>query len=280
MAKHRGITAATRKMPYGIQQPAISGQIAQLEKTVGAKLFHRRPFGFTPTGAKLFGAIEPFFAGLPDLQHQIRGDAITRLRLAAPSIILRDYLPQIFLQHKRRYPNFRLTLHDANQAIAEELLRKREIDLAISELEGRPSSSIECSVLLRLPLVLIVATRTRFRAFGELFRDGKPIENLISFAPNEVIAKHFQAGLRKRRLAWSPAIEVSALELVDLYVSLGFGVGLSLAIPRVKRRRGVRVLPLRQFEPLTIAALWRGNLTEPAARFFEDVKKLAQRLAR
>ena len=31
VAKYEGITAAVRKMPYGIQQPAVSGQILQLE---------------------------------------------------------------------------------------------------------------------------------------------------------------------------------------------------------------------------------------------------------
>ena len=35
VAKHEGITAAVRKMPYGIQQPAVSGQILQLERDLG-----------------------------------------------------------------------------------------------------------------------------------------------------------------------------------------------------------------------------------------------------
>src|SRR5689334_25320066 len=117
-------------MPYGIQQPAISGQISQLEKTLGMKLFHRRPFALTSSGAELFTEIQPFFAALPDLRLQISGQATQRLRLAAPSVILRDYLPRIFIRYKRRDRDFRLALYDANQAIAEELLRKREIDIA------------------------------------------------------------------------------------------------------------------------------------------------------
>ena len=31
VAKYGGITPAVRKMPYGIQQPAVSGQMLQLE---------------------------------------------------------------------------------------------------------------------------------------------------------------------------------------------------------------------------------------------------------
>ena len=35
VAKHGGIAAAVRKMPYGIQQPAVSGQIGRLEEALG-----------------------------------------------------------------------------------------------------------------------------------------------------------------------------------------------------------------------------------------------------
>jgi DNA-binding transcriptional LysR family regulator len=267
-------------MPYGIQQPAISGQLSQLEKTLGTKLFHRRPFGLTPGGAKLFAEIEPFFAGLSELPHQIRGHAIQRLRLAAPAIILRDYLPKIFVGYKRRYHDFHLTLYDTNQAIAEELLRKREIDLAITELEGRPASLINSCVLLCLPLVLVVPKRATFRALADFFRGDSPSQSLISLPPDEVIAKHFQAGLRKLGLVWTPAIEVSSLELIDLYASLGFGVGLSIAVPGIRRRSGLRAVALRKFPALTIAALWSGELSELAAAFLADIKKLASRLDR
>src|SRR5205814_8996268 len=102
-------------MPYGIQQPAISGQMSQLEKTLGTKLFHRRPFGLTPRGAKLFAAIEMFFSGLQHLPDQVCGHAAQHLRLASPAIVLRHYLPAILARYKRSYPAFKLTLHDANQ---------------------------------------------------------------------------------------------------------------------------------------------------------------------
>src|SRR5947208_12473587 len=48
VAKHGGIAAAVRNIPYGIQQPAVSGQIAKLEESLGTKLFQRRPFALSP----------------------------------------------------------------------------------------------------------------------------------------------------------------------------------------------------------------------------------------
>jgi DNA-binding transcriptional LysR family regulator len=280
VVKHRGITAASRKMSYGIQQPAISGQLSRLEKNLGARLFHRRPFGLTPAGAKLFTKIESFFGGLTELPDQIRGDVAQHLRLAAPAIILRDYLPKMIVDHKRLFRDLRLTLYDANQAAAEELLRKREIDLAITELEGKPASFVRSSILMQLPLVLIIPKSAKFRNAEEFFRAPKPSQNLISLRTDEVISKIFQAGLSKLRVSWTPAIEVSSLELIQLYASLGFGVGLSVMVPGKKRRKDLRVVPLRKFPALTIAALWSGQLSESAATFLKSVQNLAAQLTR
>jgi DNA-binding transcriptional LysR family regulator len=262
-------------MPYGIQQPAISGQISQLERSLGAKLFHRRPFGLTPAGVKLFGEIEAFFAGLNQLPDHVRGHAQQHLRLAAPEIMLRDYLPTILAKYKGRYPDFRLTLHDTNQSGAEEFLRKREIDLAITELERHPSASIESCNLVRLRLVLTVPKRAAVRSLKDAFHNRRPVERLISLPVNEVLTKHFHAGLKKLELAWAPAIEVSSVDLIDIYTSLGFGVGVSVAVPRKKMKHGLRHVALPTFPRLTIAALWIGELTELAASFLADVKKIA-----
>jgi DNA-binding transcriptional LysR family regulator len=61
VARHGGIMPAVRNIPYGIQQLAVSSQIAQLEEFLGATLFHRRPFVLTPEGEKLYELIRPFF---------------------------------------------------------------------------------------------------------------------------------------------------------------------------------------------------------------------------
>ena len=79
VAKHGGISAAVRAIPYGIQQPAVSGQMRQLEDGVGAKLFERSPFRLTPAGEQLFAHIQPFFENLgapaqPVLDHEAPED--------------------------------------------------------------------------------------------------------------------------------------------------------------------------------------------------------------
>jgi DNA-binding transcriptional LysR family regulator len=280
VAKHRGISSAARHMPYGIQQPAISGQIGQLERSLGISLFHRRPFALTAAGTRLLAEIEPFFGRLADLPAHLRGQKDTRLRLAAPAQILRDYLPDILAKYKRRWPEFRLTLHDVNQAEAEELLRRREIDLAFTELEGHPAASVQSCTLISLPLVLVVAKQSSVRSLKDAFRNGRHNERLISLPPQEVITQHFETGLKRMGLSWSAAIEVSSIELVDTYAALGFGVGASVAIPKRKLRTGLRQIALPRFSPVTISALWADDLSPLATEFLDDVKKIARELSR
>src|SRR5471032_2859623 len=73
VAKHGGISAAVRRIPYGIQQPAVSGQMGKLEEEVGTKLFERSPFRLTLAGERLFEYVGPFFGNLDDLAAQLRG---------------------------------------------------------------------------------------------------------------------------------------------------------------------------------------------------------------
>src|SRR4051812_38349542 len=74
VARHGGISAAVRHIPYGIQQPAGSGQMRALEENVGARLFERSPFRLTPAGEKLFAHVQPFFEPLAALATTLRNE--------------------------------------------------------------------------------------------------------------------------------------------------------------------------------------------------------------
>ena len=276
VAKYGGISEAVRKIPYGIQQPAVSGQILRLEQDLGMKLFQRRPFHLSPAGRELYDYIAPFFAGLTNKRKQLRGEADATLRLAAPATILREHLPKLLEQHRREFPALRLELHDANQAAAEALLRKQEIDLAITDLENRPSPGIGCSVLLKLPLALLLS-KDRGRSIRRSWKDllGQP---LICLPAAETISRLFRRGLAKAGIEWETSVELSSLDLIPVYVRSGFGVGLFLADPTGTVPPGTSVMPLRDFPPLVVAALWHGKLSKVAGKFLDRITAEAKRI--
>lgn len=280
VALHGGISAGARKMPYGIQQPAVSGQILQLERDLGLKLFERRPFALTPAGRELFAFVEPFFGQIREMPRRLRLEEDARLRLAAPATILRDHLPAVLRDHKRRHPSVSLQLHDANHATAEELLHKHEIDLAITELEGKPAPGLNSAILLKLPLILIVSESSKIKAAADLWRRGRPTETLISLPADEVITKQFHARLRQAGVNWPIGVQVSSIDLIPIYVSLGFGIGLSIAAPGVKLSADFRTLPLPKFPPLVVAALWQRDLSGPNIAFLEEITKRTRDITR
>src|SRR5206468_683988 len=71
VAKYGGISEAVRNIPYGIQQPAMSGQVIQLEEFLGVTLFQRRPFALTSAGEELYQFIKPFFENLNPMADKL-----------------------------------------------------------------------------------------------------------------------------------------------------------------------------------------------------------------
>ncbi|MDE0569976.1 MAG: LysR family transcriptional regulator [Verrucomicrobiales bacterium] len=270
VAKYGGITPAVRKMPYGIQQPAVSGQMLQLERELGVKLFNRRPFALTPAGSELYNFLAPFFSKLPLIAEQLRGEESSHLRLAAERTVLANHLPTLLDQIKKDCPNLRLTMIELGaSSTAETLLANQDIDIAITSLHSSVPSSVKALELLRIPLILIVPDKSTINSFSSISKvsDGKITEPMISLSSEHSINTLFQKELDKRELVWNPIVEVTSLDLISNYVSRGYGTGLTLDAPGMSLPKGLRKINLRGFPPLKIGMLFQGKLKPIAEKF-------------
>jgi len=285
VARYGGIMEAVRNIPYGIQQPAVSGQILQLESDLGLKLFNRRPFELTPAGRELFDFIRPFFSNVELIGEKIRGGSTQTIRMAAPSAVLSDHLPQVLQLVRKKFPRLKLILRDAHQPIVESLLERHEIDFAVTVLEGRPLSGLNSLPLLELPAVFLVPESSTFKSSAEVFdalargsgEDDDPTPHpLVCLPANESLPRQFRELLARRELEWPPAIEVNSLELIEIYVSNGFGIGLSFFLPGTRRLPNVRSVPIAEMPPLTIGALWRGKATPLVEALLEALRGRAR----
>src|ERR1700704_5211155 len=170
VARHGGISEAVRNIPYGIQQPAVSGQVGQLEEYLGVTLFQRRPFALTPPGEKLYKFIQPFFSNLDGVANELQGGKARQIRIGASTIVLRDHLPTLFQTVRKKFPNLKIALREGYQAELESLLDKEELDLAVTLIEKKSSAGIRSVSLLELPLVLLVAKNSPITAAEELWK--------------------------------------------------------------------------------------------------------------
>ena len=279
VARHGGITEAVRNIPYGIQQPAVSGQVAQLEEYLGVVLFQRRPFALTSAGEKLYRFIQPFFANLDTVANELQGGKARLIRIGAPTIVLRDYLPDFFRNVRKKFPNLKLALREGYQADLESLLQKEEIDLALTVIEKKSAPGIRSVALVELPLALLVQKGSRITSADQLWKQDKIQEPLICLPNAEAICKNFQEGLSRLRVDWFPGIEVSSVDLIQTYVANGFGVGLSVLVPKAEMLAEVRAVPLPGFAPVVMGALWRGKTSALLQACLDELQLRAKRLA-
>jgi DNA-binding transcriptional LysR family regulator len=272
VARHGGISEAVRKIPYGIQQPAVSAQVGQLEQSLGLTLFQRRPFGLTGAGQELFTFIQPFFENLEKVAARLRSGVSQHVRLGASEIVLREHLPSVLQEVRGKFPNVRVTLRQGYQAELEGWLKAGEIDIAVTLLEKRVPTGLHAETLFHLPLVLLVNKKSRIKTAEDIWSAPQVAETLISLPSSELFVRKFQDELRQKNVEWPIGMEVSSLALVESYVENGSGVGLSVLLPLRKISPQVKVVPLPQFHPVTLGVLWAGQQTPVIDAFLIGIK--------
>lgn len=272
VARHQGIAEAVRNIPYGIQQPAVSGQIIALEDFLGVKLFQRRPFILSPAGQELYEFIKPFFSNLEPMTKKLQGGTAHHVRIGASEIVLRDHVPYFIGQVKKKFPQMRLTLREGYQPQIETWLEREELDLGFTLIGDNPPPGIQSAPLLSLPLMLLVPKTSRFKAADDILLQDKIDSALINLPANEAITRNFQRGLARRGVDWFPSIEVSSLHLIETYVANGHGIGLFVKIPTTKLHKDIRMLPLPDFPPVSFGALWKGRPTPIMQAFLDEAR--------
>ncbi|RYD81623.1 MAG: LysR family transcriptional regulator [Verrucomicrobiaceae bacterium] len=275
VAKHGGVSAAARHIPYGIQQPAISAQVIQLEDDLGTTLFQRRPFKLTAAGEELLRFIEPFFGGLDAIGKKLRGGAEVRVRIGAPAQIQRDYLPRLLKAARAKHPELTFTFFSGGLEQIEAQLLAQEIDIGLAPLHGKRPEGIKQQEMVRLPLQLLVHESSNWSSAEDLWGLDRIQEPLVTLASHEPMCRLFMEELGRRKVEWFPSLELSSLELVARYVAEEFGIGLMVCPPEAPMPPNTRLLQLPGFPEVPFGALWSGRITPAQQALLEEAQKVA-----
>jgi DNA-binding transcriptional LysR family regulator len=279
VARYGGISEAVRHMPYGIQQPAISAQVIQLEEFLGVTLFQRRPFTLTPQGEELYAFIKPFFDNLVPIAEKLRGGETQHLNIAASEIVLRDHLPGLLQQMRQSFPNLKVTLREGYHPEVLTWFEAQEIDLAIGLLGNEKlPGGIHAEPMLKLPLVLMVPKSSKLKSAEQLWEQDRIRETLITVPSNQPICRAFQEGLAKQKVDWFSGIEVSTVDIVQTYVAHGYGIGVTVGVPKTKYHQQVRLLPLVGFPMTIFGVLWQGRPTPVMQMMLKVVRQAVDAL--
>jgi DNA-binding transcriptional LysR family regulator len=125
---------------------------------------------------------------------------------------------------------------------------------------------------------LLVPRKAKIKSADALWAQSPISEPLIRLPREDGIARSFDRGLKKRNVDWPVAIEATSTELITQYVANGYGVGVTVDLPQLVKRPGVRALPLAGFDPVEIAVLWRAPTSPLLDTLLEVIRERAREL--
>ena len=277
VAEEGSFGRAARRLGY--TQSAVSQQIAQLEKVVGAKLVERpggpRAVSLTDAGRLLLRHADAIVARLAAAQADmaaLQAGEAGPLRVGILQSVGARLLPQLIGRVKQEFPRVSVQVIEGNTP--EELLplvESGELDLAFAEAP-LPEGPFDWVELLRDPYVLLVAADSALAGRDQ----APPLRELSGLA---------LIGWRTDRDQDIPGVEY-AFRSDDNGTVLGLveaGLGVAVAPRLVLRpdREGIVGLPFGSRRPPRVLALaWhKDRYRSPAAeRFVELARELAAEL--
>jgi DNA-binding transcriptional LysR family regulator len=271
---------AARELGY--TQSAVSQQIAQLERIVGQKLFHRpggpRPVEPTEAGLLLLGHADAIVARLDaaraDMAALAEGAAGT-LRVGIYQSVGTRLLPTLVRRFREQWP--RVGVRVREESTAADLLRlleHGELDVTFADLP-LPDRPFEWAELLQDPYVLLVSARSELASL-----DSAP--SLREVAKLPLIGR--RSTDEPERFLAGRVPDVNVLFRTDdnstlaAFVAEDLGAAIEPRLVVDPRDRDVKMLPFgSRIPPRTLVLAWhRDRYRSQAAQAFVE---LAQELA-
>jgi LysR family transcriptional regulator, cyn operon transcriptional activator len=259
-----------------VSQPTLSTQIQELEKDLGAALFHRvgRAVQLTPAGTLFLSSARRALSQLEAAQQcldEFKGLLRGTLRIGATAPFGAELLPRIVTEFLRQYPGMQIVLTKAATHAIEEGLKSGLFDLGLVYHSGRSSEDFDFREVLEVNIVVVVSRKHALSKSKLLRLDdlaGIPLAlPTADFATRQVVNAAFAAGKIR------PKVILETNDVQALFEVVRGGVAATLLPDSVAAHvSGVARIHLAEQRLLQTAAyIWLrgGRLTPAAKRFLE-----------
>lgn len=273
VARQGSFSGAAAALSY--TQPAVSRQIATLEREIGSTLIERSARGIhlTDAGAALVTHADDILGRLADAEAEVRAIGELRggrLRMAAFPTAAATIAPLAIARFRATYPEVALSLTMAEPGEALPALRAGDLDIALS-LEGidRADSAgtenlllFEDPMYLALPASHPLATRRRIR-LGD-FREEEWMLGTGVRCPD---ARLFRSACAQAGFEPKLAFQNDDYAAIQGFIAAGVGIALipDLATTSVRDDIVLRSLGPRGPARRVVAATKAGGYRSPSA---------------
>lgn len=226
VAKAGSFSAAARAL-Y-ITQPAVSQAIAQLENSLGGKLFERSARGVQLTGGgrALLPFVERAVALLQsgeDHYIQLQQLKAGSLRIGASDTLCRYYLLDRLEGFSARYPSVGLHIINRTSQGTVQLLKEGKIDLGFVNM---PISAPEVRVhpCLNIHDCWVAGSRYQHLKGQRLTFEQLSQLPLLMLEDTAVTRRMVDAFVQAQGVRLHPQIELSSLDLLSEFARIGLGI--------------------------------------------------------
>lgn len=228
------VTRAAQRM--NVVQPALSMQIAKLERELAQKLFERTPKRMIPTAAgrtlhRLVTPIQRDLAAAMTHMANLSGTVSGEVAIGMLSSVTRSVVPEVLLAFGRDYPDVEISIADGYSQTFIEWVNTGRLDLAVINRPPR-RVGLETVPLLEEEMVLV----------GARGNTPPPIRSLADVAALKLVLPSIRHGLRNEldrhmaglETALAPRLEIDSTDsIADLVArSDWFTVLPSIAVHR------------------------------------------------
>lgn len=266
----RYLTSLARYRHFGraaedcsVSQPALSMQVRELEREIGAELVERRPheIAFTATGVEVAERAERILAATRDLIDFARHRDVLSgiLKLGIIPTLAPYILPRILPKLQAEYPRLRLEVRETQTKMLLEELVRGELDGVMWALpvEG---ADIETLQLFDDPFLLAVPAADERPLRGRVDIADVDQSRLILLEEGHCLRDQALAFCATPRRDMPAGLGATSLATVMQMVANGYGVTLLPEVAAEIEVRDDRVRLLRFAEPQparTIGLAWR-----------------------
>jgi LysR family hydrogen peroxide-inducible transcriptional activator len=279
LARHRHFGRAAEDC--AVTQPALSMQMKQLEREIGAELIERRPgdIALTDIGIQVVDRAEHILAASRDLVDLARHRDVLSGQLAFGIIpTLAPYvLPRVLPRLQAEHPRLRLEVRETQTKLLLEELTRGELDCVMLALPAE-GADVETLPLFTDPFLLAVPASDPRPVRMRIGAEDVDQSRLILLEEGHCLRDQALAFCATNRRDAPAGLGATSLATVMQMVANGYGVTLlpqvavdtELRDPRVKLLRFVEPAPAR-----TIGLAWRR--TSPRRKDFEALAKIVTR---
>jgi DNA-binding transcriptional LysR family regulator len=240
------ISAAAEEL--SISQPAVTGRIQGLERTLGANLFVRTRTGSRPTeaGRALLPHAERAMTAVGAGRRAV-GDVLSgsggRLTIGAAPAVSTYVLPAVLHRFQSEHPLVQLSVRSGHSEEVLDMVLREEVEVGL--MRPIQHAEVTSTPLYEDRLVLVVHRGHPFGARGEIRMDQMATEHLILFdrtsSYHELTSSIFrQAGIDPRGY-----LEVDNIDAAKRMVEQRLGIAL-LPLTSVQAEIGLgRLVPVK-----------------------------------